>query len=63
MKFFDRRQSRLVDEIAIERFGIPGVVLMENAGRNCAEYLLANTHGPGQTVGVVFLLVLQTLIR
>ncbi|MEM7456990.1 MAG: NAD(P)H-hydrate epimerase [Planctomycetota bacterium] len=44
--FFDRRQSRLVDEIAIERFGIPGIVLMENAGRSCANYLIEKTNGP-----------------
>ena len=35
-----REQSRQVDRIAIEHFGIPGVVLMENAGRGCAEILL-----------------------
>ncbi len=34
-----RAQSRQVDEVAIERFQIPGVVLMENAGRNCARLL------------------------
>jgi NAD(P)H-hydrate epimerase len=32
----NRQQSRRVDEIAIGEFGIPGIVLMENAGRNCA---------------------------
>lgn len=35
-----REQSRAVDKIAIEEFGISGVVLMENAGRNVAEILL-----------------------
>lgn len=35
-----REQSRAVDKIAIEEFGIPGIVLMENAGRNVAELLL-----------------------
>lgn len=44
--FISRRQSRLVDEISINRFGIPGIVLMENAGRNCAAYVLDNTSGP-----------------
>ena len=29
----NRKQSREVDRIAIEEFGIPGIVLMENAGR------------------------------
>jgi len=34
-----RQQSRAVDHIAINAFGIPSIVLMENAGRNCAELL------------------------
>ncbi len=32
-----RAQVREVDRIAIHEYGIPGVVLMENAGRNAAE--------------------------
>ena len=35
-----RDQVRAVDQAAIERFGIPGIVLMENAGRGCVELLL-----------------------
>ncbi len=35
-----RTQSRAVDSIAIEEFGIPGIVLMENAGRGVAELLM-----------------------
>lgn len=39
-----RDQVRMVDRLAIERYGIPGVVLMENAGRNatdqCARLLM-----------------------
>lgn len=39
-----RDQVRMVDRLAIERYGIPGVVLMENAGRNatdqCAKLLM-----------------------
>ena len=31
----DRQQVRRVDEIAIRDFAMPGVVLMENAGRGC----------------------------
>lgn len=34
-----RQQVRLVDQIAIDEFRVPGVVLMENAGRGCAELL------------------------
>jgi NAD(P)H-hydrate epimerase len=32
-----REQIRAVDAWAIDRIGVPGVVLMENAGRSCAE--------------------------
>ncbi len=37
----NREQSRRVDEIAIEQFGMSGLVLMENAGRGCADELVA----------------------
>lgn len=36
-----REQVRAVDRHAIEALGIPGVVLMENAGRGAAEIILA----------------------
>lgn len=32
-----RNQSRRIDQLAIDRLGIPGVVLMENAGINAAD--------------------------
>lgn len=35
-----RAEVREVDKIAIERFGMTGLVLMENAGRNAAEQIL-----------------------
>jgi NAD(P)H-hydrate epimerase len=34
-----RDQVRAFDDWAINRLGIPGVVLMENAGRNCTELI------------------------
>jgi NAD(P)H-hydrate epimerase len=34
-----REEVRDVDRRAIEEFGVPGVVLMENAGRGCAELI------------------------
>ncbi len=35
-----RTDVRELDHRAIEGFGVPGVVLMENAGRGCAELLM-----------------------
>jgi NAD(P)H-hydrate epimerase len=35
-----REQVREVDRRAIDEFGIPGLVLMENAGRGCVQVLL-----------------------
>jgi NAD(P)H-hydrate epimerase len=37
--FLSREQVRAIDRRAMEEFGIPGVVLMENAGRGAAELL------------------------
>ena len=36
-----REQVRAIDRRAIDEFGIPGVVLMENAGRGAAEVLVS----------------------
>lgn len=38
-RFLTREQVRRVDQIAIEQFGMSGLVLMENAGRGCADVL------------------------
>lgn len=40
-----RAQVRELDRVAIEEYGVPGVVLMENAGRGAAERLLARLKG------------------
>ncbi len=40
MPVLTREQVRRVDQIAIEEFGIPGILLMENAGRGCFEQLI-----------------------
>ena len=37
MTSLSRDQIRSIDRCAIETLGIPGVILMENAGRNCAD--------------------------
>ena len=38
-------QVRAVDSWAINEIGIPGVVLMENAGRSCAELIKEKIKG------------------
>ncbi|GBD37561.1 Bifunctional NAD(P)H-hydrate repair enzyme Nnr [bacterium HR36] len=40
MLALSREQVQAFDRWAIEQLGVPGVVLMENAGRGCAEVLL-----------------------
>ena len=40
MNVLSREQVRSIDRLAIERCGIPGVVLMENAGRNASAAIL-----------------------
>lgn len=39
MRHLTREQSRAVDRQAIEQYGLSGLVLMENAGRGCADLL------------------------
>jgi hydroxyethylthiazole kinase-like uncharacterized protein yjeF len=39
MRTMSRDEVRAVDAWAINKVGVPGVVLMENAGRSCAELL------------------------
>jgi NAD(P)H-hydrate epimerase len=39
--FLSRDEVRAIDRRAIEEFGVPGVVLMENAGRGAAEVLVS----------------------
>jgi NAD(P)H-hydrate epimerase len=36
---FDRRQARLLDQLATQRYAIPSLLLMENAGRGVADTL------------------------
>lgn len=40
MKTLTRARVRVIDPRAIEEWGVPGVVLMENAGRGAAEVLM-----------------------
>ena len=41
MQYLTRQQVREVDRIAIQDYGIPGVVLMENAARGAVDVLLS----------------------
>lgn len=47
MTLLSRAQSRAIDQIAVEQYGVPSVLLMENAGRGAAEVLLERL-GPGK---------------
>jgi NAD(P)H-hydrate epimerase len=49
----NRRQVREVDRRAIENFGIPGIVLMENAARNAAHVAWGMLDGLSQNVVIV----------
>jgi NAD(P)H-hydrate epimerase len=40
-----RDEVRAFDAWAINTLGIPGVVLMENAGRSCAEFIKEKVAG------------------
>lgn len=42
-----RDQVRACDGVAIEQFGVPGIVLMENAGSAAAELILTQFAEPG----------------
>ncbi|MHC4743819.1 MAG: NAD(P)H-hydrate epimerase [Planctomycetota bacterium] len=42
-----RDEVRGVDAWAINELGVPGVVLMENAGRSCAEFIIEKLEGSG----------------
>jgi hydroxyethylthiazole kinase-like uncharacterized protein yjeF len=44
-RIMSRDEVRRVDRWAIEQIGVPGVVLMENAGRSCAELIREKLKG------------------
>ena len=52
MKLVTTEQMRSLDRATIEDYGIPGVVLMENAGRAVAEAAAQMLEGPGRVVVV-----------
>jgi len=49
-----RIEVRAVDRWAIEEVGMPGVVLMENAGRSCAELVQEKLRGLGNPEVCIF---------
>ena len=49
------QQIRALDMLAIEQVGIPGVVLMENAGRGIAEFIYGTLRDPAATHHVLIL--------
>ena len=55
MQSLTREQTRAIDRCAIETVGVPGVVLMENAGRLCADAVtefLGGTSPAGRKVAI-----------
>lgn len=54
MRYVTRDEMREMDRRAIDDFGIPGIVLMENAGRKTAEVVLGMLSHPERGVVSVF---------
>jgi NAD(P)H-hydrate epimerase len=53
-RIMSRDEVRQVDRWAIEQMGVPGVVLMENAGRSCAELIREKLIGVGKPRVCIF---------
>ena len=51
---FTPSQMKTLDDNTINCFGIPAALLMENAGRGCADYLINNY--PEETDGIIIIL-------
>ena len=49
-----RNEVREIDRKAIEEYEIPGIILMENAGRNVVEEILKMLPGPDKAKVVIF---------
>ena len=54
MKTLTREQVRKIDKLAVEKFGIPAIVLMENAARGIADVAVEML--AGNRSGVVIIL-------
>jgi len=53
IRVFDRESSRAVDRAAVEQYGMPGIVLMENAARALAASALDMLGGESSRVLIV----------
>lgn len=53
MRAVSARQMQKLDELAIRRFGISSLILMENAGRGIADLAAKMTAGPGKCILVI----------
>jgi len=53
-KALKRDEVREIDRKAIEEYEIPGLILMENAGRNVAEEILKGLSGPNKARVAIF---------
>jgi NAD(P)H-hydrate epimerase len=51
MESLSRDEVRAIDRFAIETLGVPGMVLMENAGRQVADAVVDLLGGPGGLTG------------
>jgi len=74
MDSLTREEVRAVDRAAIEVLGIPGLILMENAGRNCADAIeelldtdvrpeVAVVAGPGNNGGDGYVIARHLAMR
>ncbi|MDP6542953.1 MAG: NAD(P)H-hydrate epimerase [Phycisphaerae bacterium] len=74
MNSLTRDEVRAVDRAAIEGLGIPGLILMENAGRNCADaienfldagrsFSIAIVAGPGNNGGDGYVIARHLAMR
>jgi len=53
MKIVTASEMREIDRVTSERFGVPSLTLMENAGSAVAEFVLSHYRGPRTSFGVI----------